>query len=85
VFKRIRWIGAGAAIGAGSVVWLQRKLRLVAEKYGPEGRVAGAVDRAMSFPADVRDAFTEGRAAMREREAELTRTHLRRNRRSRHR
>jgi len=66
MLKRIRWIGAGAALGAGAVVWVQAKLR----RYTPAGIAGGAVDRA-------RSALEEGRAAMREREAELRHNHLR--------
>lgn len=78
MFKRIRWVGAGAAMGAGAVVWLQARLR----RYTPAGLAGEAVERA-------RSAIEEGRAAMRDREAELRHAHLRpqrrQQRRSRHR
>ena len=70
MFKRVRWMGAGAALGAGTVVWLQARLR----RYSPAGLAGEAVERA-------RSAIEEGRAAMRDREAELRRTHLRPQRR----
>ena len=85
MFRRARWIGAGAAVGAGAVLWAQRKVRDVADRYGPVGRAGDAVDRAISFPGDIRDAFAEGREAMRQREAELRRNHLRPTRRHGHR
>jgi hypothetical protein len=85
VFKRVRWVGAGAALGAGAVLWAQRKLRSVADRYGPVGVAGDAVGRAMSLPQNLRDAVAEGRQEMRAREAELRRTHLRPTRRSRHR
>jgi hypothetical protein len=66
VFKRLRWIGAGAALGAGGVVWLQARLR----RFTPAGLAGEAVGRA-------RSAIDEGRVAMRDREAELRRNHLR--------
>jgi hypothetical protein len=84
MFKRVRWIGAGAALGAGTVLWAQRKLRGVADRYSPAGIAGDAVERAISLPGNLRDAFDEGRHAMREREAELRRTHLRPSGRSRH-
>ena len=70
MLKRVRWMGAGAALGAGAVVWLQNRLR----RYTPAGLAGGAVERA-------RSAIEEGRAAMRDREAELRHSHLRRERR----
>jgi hypothetical protein len=85
MFKRARWIGAGAALGAGAVLWAQRKLRGAADRYGPVGLAGEAVDRAISLPGNIRDAFSEGRQAMREREAELRRNHLRPTRRHGHR
>ena len=85
MFKRARWIGAGAALGAGGTVWLQRKLKLLAGRYRPAGIAGEAVGKAAALPGSLRDAFTEGRDAMREREDELRRTHLRPSRRSRHR
>ena len=84
MFKRARWIGAGVAIGAGTVLWAQRKLRGVVDRYRPAGMAGDAVDRAISLPSDLRDAFAEGRQAMREREAELRHNHLRPARRPRH-
>lgn len=85
MFKRVRWVGTGAALGAGAVLWGQRKFRLLAERYHPAGIAGDAVDRARSLPGDIRDAFDEGRAGMREREAELRRKHLGPRRRSSHR
>jgi hypothetical protein len=64
MLKRVRWLGAGAAVGFGGAVWAQRKLRTAANRYRPV-EVAGAA------AARARDALEEGRAAMREREAEL--------------
>ena len=70
MFKRVRWMGAGAALGAGAVVWAQARLR----RYSPASLAGEAVVRA-------RSAIEEGRAAMRDREAELRRSHLRPQRR----
>jgi hypothetical protein len=84
VFKRARWMGAGAALGAGAAVWLPRKLKAMADRYKPVGIAGDAVEKAASLPGSLKDAFAEGRDAMREREAELRRAHLRPARRSRH-
>lgn len=64
MFKRIRWISTGAAVGFGGSLWLQRKMKSATERYKPAGVAAAAANRA-------RDAIEEGRVAMREREAEL--------------
>jgi hypothetical protein len=64
MFKRLRWLSTGAAVGAGGSLWLQRKMKSAASRYGPAGVVVAAANRA-------RDALDEGRIAMQEREAEL--------------
>ncbi len=64
MFKRIRWLGTGAAVGFGGSLWLQRKMKSATERYKPAGVAVAAANRA-------RDAIEEGRAAMKEREAEL--------------
>ena len=64
MLKRIRWIGTGIAVGFGGSLWLQRKLKEMSVRYGPVGMAGAAATRA-------RDAFEEGRQAMRDREAEL--------------
>lgn len=85
MFKRARWAGLGAALGAGTVIWIQRKLRSMTGRYAPAAMAGDAVERAASLPANLRDAFSEGREAMREREAELRRVHPRPAGRSRQR
>ncbi len=64
MFKRVRWMTTGAAVGFGSALWLQRKVKTAANRYRPVEVAGAAASRA-------KDAFEEGRAAMREREAEL--------------
>jgi len=61
----------GIGFGFGVSFWVIRMVRHTAERYSPERvgtDVAGAV---RGFGEDVRAALAEGRAAMREREAEL--------------
>jgi hypothetical protein len=71
MLHRVRWLGAGAALGFGASVWAQRKLRTAVAKYRPAGLAGSAVGKARSWPAEVRAAFVEGRSTMRAREAEL--------------
>lgn len=64
MLKRVRWLSMGAAVGFGGSLWVQRKLKTAAERYRPVGLAGAAAGRA-------REALEEGRAAMRQREAEL--------------
>jgi hypothetical protein len=71
VFKRLFWLMIGAGFGFGMSFWLLRAVRGTVERYKPErvsNDLSGAV-RALGI--DLRDAVTEGRRAMRDREAEL--------------
>lgn len=75
MFRRVRWMGAGAALGVGASVWAQYKLKAAAARYGPAGLAGSAVGKARTWPAEVRAevraAIDEGRTTMRQREAEL--------------
>jgi hypothetical protein len=71
MFHRLRWFGAGAALGVGASVWAQRKVKAAAARYHPAGLAGSAVDRARAWPSRVRAAYDEGRSTMREREAAL--------------
>jgi hypothetical protein len=64
MFKRVRWMTTGAAVGFGASVWVQRKLKSAADQYRPAAVVEAATQRA-------KEALDEGRTAMRQREAEL--------------
>jgi hypothetical protein len=71
VFKRLFWLLVGIGFGFGVSFWFMRFVRSTIERYTPE-RVSGDLAGALkSFGADLRAAAEEGRAAMREREAEL--------------
>ncbi len=69
--KRVRWMGAGLALGIGSSVWVQRKAKAVAARYHPSSVAGTAAGRVRRWPGEVREALREGRQAMRDREAEL--------------
>jgi hypothetical protein len=71
VLKRVRWMGAGMALGVGTSLWAQRKFKSVMARYTPAGVGGMAVTKAKGWPGHVRAAVREGRVAMKEREAEL--------------
>jgi len=62
VIKRILWLNVGFALGVGSSWAIMRRLRRVATRYAP----TEVVDR---WNSNVRAAVSEGRDAMRAREA----------------
>lgn len=71
MFKRTIWWSTGAAMGFGSSLWVQRKVRRTVDHYTPEvvGRRVRSSARQL-VPA-VKAAVGEGRQVMRDREAEL--------------
>jgi hypothetical protein len=71
MLRRVRWLGTGAIIGLASSVWAQRKARALAARYRPAGIAGTAVERARTWPGELRAALDEGRTTMRAREAEL--------------
>jgi len=71
MLRRVRWLGAGVAVGVATSVWTQRKAKVMAARYGPAGLASTALDRARGWPGEVRAAVAEGRATMRQREAQL--------------
>jgi hypothetical protein len=71
VFKRLLWLSVGAALGLGSSWWAMAKVRRAVERLAPERVTQEVVTAARSLGAQVRDALDEGRAGMREREAQL--------------
>jgi hypothetical protein len=75
VLKRLRWMVMGVGFGASASVWAQRRLKLLMKSYTPP-EVAARAARKSSEAAgrtagEVRTAISEGRQAMRQREAEL--------------
>jgi len=71
VFKRLFWLSAGLAIGFGTSLRLMRAMRRTVERLTPQRLTQDAVAGARSFGTELRAALEDGRAAMREREAEL--------------
>ncbi len=68
---RLRWFATGAAVGLGSSVWVQRRVKRAVARLAPDHvsrELAGAARR---FGGDLRAAALEGRQAMRDHEAAL--------------
>lgn len=68
MFKRLRWILMGVGMGATGSVWVRHRLRQFLKSYTPP---AVATRAAASAKDEFRAAWREGRASMRQREAEL--------------
>lgn len=60
MFKRLFWLGVGAAAGFTGSVWIQRRVKQATDRFVPE-----------NVQRDVKAAVADGRAAMRSKEAEL--------------
>jgi hypothetical protein len=76
--KRIIWAFNGYVLGLCTSLWVQRRLRRTADRFTPEEirrqmteRTRDIADLARRTVIDLRDAATEGRAAMRASELEL--------------
>lgn len=71
MFKRLFWLLVGVGFGFGMSFWVMRAVRNTIERYSPERvgtDLAGAI---RGLGTDLRTAVSEGREAMREREASL--------------
>lgn len=71
MFKRLFWMTVGLTIGFGTSFWVMRTVRRTVERLAPQRLSHDAVAGARSAGVHLRAALDEGRAAMREREAEL--------------
>lgn len=71
--KRVFWLTVGYTAGIGSSWYAARKVKEAARRYTPEGLQSRVTDTVTGLSRDVKAAVTEGRSAMREREAELLR------------
>jgi hypothetical protein len=69
--KRTFWFVTGTAAGLGSSLYVQRRVREAVERYVPEKVQERVAEQAKRVAPSVRDAVTEGREAMRLREAEM--------------
>ena len=71
MFKRVFWLVVGAGFGFGMSFWVVRIVREKAAQLTPERVSAELAEAVRALGRDLRPAVAEGRAAMREREAEL--------------
>jgi hypothetical protein len=71
--KRVFWLTVGYTAGIGTSWYAARKVKETARRYTPEGLQTRVTDTVTGLSRDVKAAVTEGRSAMREREAELKR------------
>jgi hypothetical protein len=71
VFKRLVWMGIGAAAGATGTVWAQQQVKRRIDSLGPDHLVVSAGNTARKVGRSVADAVSEGRSTMRVREDEL--------------
>jgi len=71
MFRRLFWLLMGAGFGFGVSFWLMRFVKETAARYTPERVSSDLADALRGLGADLRAAASEGREAMREREAEL--------------
>lgn len=71
MLKRVVWWSTGAAMGFGSSLWVQRKVRRTVQQYTPEVVQQRVQSSARRIGPTVRAAVGEGRNAMRARERQL--------------
>ncbi len=71
MFKRLFWLVVGAGFGFGMAFWVARFVRASVQRYSPENLSAELARAVRGLGEDLRAALTEGREAMRQREAEL--------------
>lgn len=71
MFRRLFWLVMGAGFGFGVSFWLMRFVKETAARYTPERVSSDLADAMRGLGSDLRAAVSDGREAMREREAEL--------------
>jgi hypothetical protein len=71
LIRRAVWFTTGATAGFGGALWIRRRALRAVHRYAPQRLQAEVAGSARRAGAGLRDAIIEGRAAMRDREAEL--------------
>lgn len=78
LLRRLFWFGTGAGVGFGGAMWIRNRVRRAVARYVPD-RVSAEVStgarklgaEAQRLTGDMRDAVSEGRTTMHQREAQL--------------
>lgn len=73
LFRRIFWVGTGVSVGFGGAMWIRARVLRAVEAVMPQRVQKRVARRAQRAGGTVAGAFSEGRSAMRSREAELRR------------
>ncbi|HEY8544314.1 MAG TPA: hypothetical protein VIL36_04670 [Acidimicrobiales bacterium] len=73
LFRRIFWIGTGVSMGFGGAMWIRARVLRAVERVLPQRVQKDLAQGVKKAGGTVAGAITEGRAAMRQREAELRR------------
>jgi hypothetical protein len=71
VFKRLFWFTSGASVGFGGAMWVRRRVRRAIARYAPEHVTSEVTTSVRRAGTELREALSEGRTAMHDREAEL--------------
>lgn len=71
LLRRVFWVGTGVSMGFGGAMWIRNRIQRAVDRVMPQRLRSDATQQARKVGGNVRGAFSEGRAAMREREAEL--------------
>lgn len=78
MFKRVIWMGIGAAAGSAGTLWAERKVRTQIDRVADKATVQHVAATARDRIVDVRDtvvaAVGEGRTTKRATESELRRS-----------
>ena len=70
VVKRVVWFGSGFTAGLAGAWWVRRQVRTTVERYVPAKVRDEVGQRTRATVGEVRSALAEGRAVMRQYEAQ---------------
>jgi hypothetical protein len=71
LLRRLLWFVTGASVGFGGAMWIRNRVRRALARVMPEQVSADVARGARRAGSTVRDAVSEGRTAMHDREAQL--------------
>ena len=70
MFKRVIWMGAGFGAGLGSSYWVKRAVNRKVQQYVPDNVRTVVGTKAKAAGSNLKTAVQEGRAVMRQYQAE---------------